>query len=553
MIVSVETRTTNLARLRGDFFDILVLGGGITGAGIAHYAARCGHKVALVEKGDCASGTSSKSSRLVHGGLRYLEHGAFRLVREACLERYDLLHLAPHLVWPLPFVLPVYKQSQVSMSKIRAGMWLYDGLAGFRGIQHHQIWSSSVAASRLPLLHAPSLRGAACYYDCATDDARLTLANLLAAHRNGAVVATYTEVHELLYTCGRIKGVHVSDRLGGESFDIRARVVISAAGPWTDQIPGLPARSGGKPWLRLTKGVHLIVPHHCLPLSSAVAFHTPQDNRIMFAIPWQSYIILGTTDTDYDDEPERVCATHDDVSYLLEATHHAFPQANIHDQHVLSAYAGLRPLIRQEGASVTQTSREHRLTEVRPGLLAIAGGKLTTYRVMARQAVEHANRILTREYQLPFRCHPRRMKYEALGTVRYRKEDYDPYWEAMLCQASVPDDVAAHLVATYGPQVQPVMQMIRQHPRLATRLVADRPVILAQVVYAVRHEMAFTLEDVLARRTHVSGLARDQGLGCVALVAQTMADELGWSDAQRNEQVARYLALVEHHRQWRHY
>lgn len=540
---SAETRRDHLTRLGQESFDILVIGGGITGAGIARHAARCGYKVALVEKGDFASGTSGKSSKLVHGGLRYLATWDLGLVFRACQQRRALLNLAPHLVWPLPFVLPIYQDSPRSLGQIRTAMWLYDALAAFRNTQTHQMWRAPQALAREPLLNPQGLIGAACYYDCGTDDARLTLATLLDAHRAGATITNYTEVTGLLQTRDRIVGTQVRDREGGAEVEVKAHVVVSAVGAWTDALLGLTGKSPQR-WLHPTKGVHIVVPRQRAPTHAAITFHSPRDGRFMFLIPWKNRTLIGTTDTEYEGDPDRVHATSEDVAYILEAAQRAFPAAHLSEGDVLSTYASLRPLVRQN-------SRQYRLREVMPGLVVIAGGKLTTHRAMAQKAMDQVAHILAQEH----RIHPSNSK-DGIQTPLPGGDvsDWTGYQAqqrtAIVGATGLSDEVASHLVATYGTETPRVLKLLEEEPSLAERITPDLPAIKARVVYAVRHEMALTLGDVLERRTHVQTLAADQGWGAAEAIADLMAAELGWTPVERAAQIARYRQEAALSRHW---
>ncbi len=542
---SAETRRHNIIRLSQQTFDLLVIGGGITGAGIAHLAACRGYSVALVEKDDFASGASSKSSKLVHGGLRYLATADYELVFQASRQRRKLLRLAPHLVWPMPFVLPVYQDSPNSWLKTIAGMWLYDALATFRNVKPHQLWSARRALKREPLLNPAGLVGAARYFDCGTDDARLTLANLVAAHRRGAVIANQAQVKGLLQSAGRVVGTQVSDRLGGAEVEVRAEVVVSAAGPWTDAVLG---RSGAGHWLRPTKGVHLVVPCERLPIQSALAFTSPRDGRFLYLIPWHGRALIGTTETDYKDDPDEVCATAEDVAYLLEAAWQAFPSARLTEGDVISTFAGLRPLIDEATVANYQVSREHHVAAIKPGLIAIAGGKLTTYRGMAEDALTEVARHARLQ---PGRSQAHLTRRLPGGDVgRWARLQAKPE-SASVKAAALPADVAAHLVATYGSEAPGVLGPLADRPALAERLTAELPVIQLQVVHAMRQEMAVNLVDVLDRRTHLIALARDQGLAAAEPVAGVMAAELGWTPEVRAAQIEQYQRQVALSRRWR--
>src|SRR4051812_3614247 len=328
-------------------YDLVVIGGGITGTGIARDAALRGLKVALFEKGDYASGTSSKSSKLVHGGLRYLEHGEIGLVFESVSERRGQTRVAPHLVRPLPFLIPIYKGAKPGLEVMNFGLWIYDSLALFRAPKLHKTFRGTRAALEVePQLRAEGLRGALEYYDCATDDARLVLENALDAQALGAHCHTYTEVTRFERAeGGRITGVAVRDRLTGEVRSVTARAVVLAAGAWTDEMINRFEIPIGRPLLRRTKGVHVVVPRERLPLSRAITLVSPVDHRVMFAIPWRERTVLGTTDTDFTGTADEVAADRNDVQYLCDSANGVFPDARLEPADVIATWAGLRPLI----------------------------------------------------------------------------------------------------------------------------------------------------------------------------------------------------------------
>lgn len=548
---SAETRRQNLIRLGQETFDILVIGGGITGVGIARHAARRGYKVALVEKGDFASGTSSKSSKLVHGGLRYLAEWELGLVFMACRQRRKLLHLAPHLVWPLPFVLPIYRDGPRPLWQIRAAMWLYDALATFRNTQSHQIWQADQALAKEPLLNPKGLVGAARYYDCGTDDARLTLVTLLDAHLAGAVITNYTQMTGLLQLRDRIVGAQVRDQWGGTEVEIRARVVVSAVGAWTDVLLKLTGRPFQR-WLRPTKGVHIVVRRQRTPTRAAITFHSPRDGRFMFLIPWETHTIIGTTETDYEGDSDKVLVASEDVAYILEATQKAFPAARLSEGDVVSAYASLRPLIREDGIPTYQNSRQHRIREVMPGLIVIAGGKLTTHCAMARKVMSEVAHILAQEHRGRLSSSRNDTQAPLPGGNASDWANYQAQQKAAIVnRTGLQDEVVRHLVTTYGTEVPHVLRLLQEKPTLADRITPHLPIIKAQVVHAVRHEMALTLGDVLERRTHVHLLAAAQGLGAAESVADLMAAELSWTPEERTTQIAHYRNQVASSRRWR--
>jgi len=359
---SASARADHWDALRREEFDLLVVGGGITGAAAARDAAGRGLDVALVEAGDFATGTSSRSSRLVHGGLRYLETYDFALVFEASAERRRLLELAPHVVHPLPFLFPVYRGGPTPWLMLQAGMWLYDALSLFRNIHRHRTLSTGDVAREEPKLRRDGLSGAAKYYDAAVDDARLTLANARGAHEAGAAVVSHAEVVAFLNDGKGVRGARVRDRITGDEVEVRARVTLNATGPWSDTVRRL-ADPAAKPRLRPTKGVHILVDRERIGNRNAITFQSPIDGRVMFVLPWGDFTYVGTTDTDYAGDPADVRADAADVEYLVTSANSVFPSAKLTAADVVSTWAGIRPLLapRAAGAKESATSREHEI------------------------------------------------------------------------------------------------------------------------------------------------------------------------------------------------
>jgi glycerol-3-phosphate dehydrogenase len=555
----MPTRDEMWDRLDGEF-DVLVVGGGITGCGIARDAALRGLRVALVEMRDFAYGTSSRSSKLVHGGLRYLEHYEFSLVFEAVSERRILLDIAPHLVQPLGFLFPVFKESRQPLWLLNAGMWLYDGLSLFRSPKMHTNLSRKDVAKVEPTLRTDDLKGAPLYYDCATDDARLTMENALDAARAGAVVAPRAQVMSFTKDeRGRVNGAVVECALGGGLKKVQASAVINATGPWTDRTVAMSKPLATGRLLRPTKGVHVVVPFDRLPVSHAVVCMHPEDGRVLFAIPWNDHTYLGTTDTDFEGDPGQVRATLDDVDYLLDAANHYFPGQDLEHDDVISTWAGLRPLMRpisEEAVDESSVSREHQIVVGKDdGLITIAGGKLTTYRRMAAEVVDKAVALLRLSNKLPKRLSPAYTDREPLPGAIGWPEDDDP--SRLVAQV---DEVggeglsaasAALLVSVYGMRAMDVARLVREEPALGEPLVPGRPEILAQVDWAVREEMASEVEDVMIRRTQLFYRADDQGLCAIDKTAARMATLLDWDDARRDASAEQYRAEVALARAWR--
>jgi glycerol-3-phosphate dehydrogenase len=540
----------------GAAYDIVVIGGGITGAGIARDAALRGLKVALFEKGDYASGTSSKSSKLVHGGLRYLEHGEIGLVFESVSERRVQTRVAPHLVRPLPFLIPIYKGAKPGLEVMNFGLWIYDSLALFRAPKLHKTFRGARAALEIePALRAEGLRGALEYYDCNTDDARLVLENAIDARALGADCHTYTEVTGFERRGdGRITGVAVRDRLTGETRSVAARVVILAAGAWTDEMIARFRIPIERPLLRRTKGVHVVVPRERLPLTRAITLISPVDHRVMFAIPWRERTVLGTTDTDFEGTADEVAADASDVDYLCQSANGVFPTAHLEARDVISTWAGLRPLIAAPpNVDESDVSREHEIFTRDDGLVIIAGGKLTTYRRMARQAVNETLKLFDQlgEPVTVTRAGTKgRPLPGAAGLAEPELDGVAAIGRQLMADFQLDVDTAAHLCGVYGMRAPVLAARIAQDRALGERLDRELPYVWAEIEFAATHDLARTVEDVLARRIPLLLVSRDQGLGVCERVAGVLAGHLGWSAAQRAQLVEEYRSEVALSRRW---
>lgn len=538
---SQATRSAALTNMSTEPVDLLVLGGGITGAGIARDAALRGIRTALVEQGDFGGATSSHSSRLIHGGLRYLEHGNLSLVFEASHERRVLLRIAPHLVRPLPFLFPVYRGARVPAWKLEVGMWLYDALAVFRNVHWHR-WLGRKGVARLePRLRTKGLRGAALYYDAQADDVRLVLATMRSAAQAGALVANYAEATSLLKSDGRVRGATVRDTLSGRTYTVRALVVVNATGPWVDAV-----RRRDDPQaqtlLRLTKGAHVAVPRARIGHTCAVTLTSPIDGRVMFVLPWGELSYIGTTDTDEGVSPEDVRATGSDVVYLLRSVNALFPEARLGPRDVISTWAGLRPLLAPvQARSASEVSREHRVVEGASGLVTIAGGKLTTYRRMASDTVD---RVAKQLRQLDGRPLPPRAATDRLPLPGGETADLEVLVDSLRGR-EVSAAQARHLVSHYGSEAAAVRNLVDRDRSLGEPIIAGRPEVWAEVVHAVEREMAARLSDVLIRRLHVFYEDPAHGNTVSTAVAARMAELLGWDDSRREDEVANYTAEVK--------
>jgi glycerol-3-phosphate dehydrogenase len=543
--LDARDRGAMLSRLATERFDVLVIGGGVTGAGTALDAASRGLRVALVEARDLASGTSSRSSKLIHGGLRYLEQFDFKLVYEALRER-DLLvsKLAPHLVKPVSFLYPLYKKV-VERPYVGAGLVLYDSMEGTRRpVPRHRHLSARGALKRAPALSPDRLAGAMLYYDAQVDDARhtLTVARTAAAH--SAVIGTRLAVVGLLRSADgeRITGARVRDEESGRVLEVSAEAVVICAGVWTDLVHELAGVQAGYR-VRMSKGVHIVVPRSAVDADTGMILRT--EKSVLFFIPWGEHWIVGTTDTDFAGDRAGPVATEEDIEYILAAANRVLARPLIRAD-VVAVYAGLRPLVDPQpgngakpngGKPTTKLSREHVVDTPVPGLTSIAGGKFTTYRLMARDVVDAAVADFDREVPGSVTDQVPLLGADGLAAVQPAvgrlAEDY-----------GVPRAAVEHLLGRYGTLAAEVLELVKDDAALGRPLAPGHPYLRAEVAYAVSHEGALHLEDVLMRRTRLFIEAADSG-AAAAEVAVIMGRLLGWSRRRRAAETRRYLDLVE--------
>jgi glycerol-3-phosphate dehydrogenase len=520
-------------------FDVIIIGGGINGTGIARDAVLRGFRVALFEQADYASGTSSRSSKLIHGGIRYLEQGHLPLVFEASRERQILERIAPHLVRPLPFLFPVYRGAKWGKTLIDLGMWLYDLLALFRNIRPHRMLGREETLRREPDLVSEGLTGSALYYDGQMDDARLCLANVLEARSLGAMASNYARVTGLLKDeKGRITGVRVQDRIGKQVGTILGRLVVNASGPWVDEVCRMESPAAPQK-LRRTRGSHVILPS--LTRNHALVIRSRKDERVLFVIPWYGMSLVGTTDVDFEGDPGEVRCPREDLDYLIQEAQHFFPKRGITSNDVIATFAGVRPLIYSDEREASWVPRESKIYESESGLISVTGGKFTTYRKIAEQVVDQI------QSRLPGigagRCTTETRPLwggDLEGLDAYIKEK-----TAKLCRSDSPDPAQVeHLITTYGTRHADVLDLGRGKRSLGERLLPALPHLKAEIVYAVREECAVTLADVLRRRTAIAlGPYRaDEGL--LSNVLRLMASELGWTQAEIEKQREDYLREI---------
>jgi len=535
--LSAQQREAAITALRETELDVLVIGGGIVGTGSALDAATRGLNVGLVEARDWASGTSSRSSKLVHGGIRYLEQLDFRLVREALIERGLLLQrIAPHLVRPVRFLYPVTKPI-IERLYIGAGMLLYDlfSYTGGRppGVPHHRHLSRRQMLRAAPSLRANAFRGGLTYYDAQVDDARYVSTLARTASFYGAQVANRVRVEDFVRVGERVVGVMAHDLETGEKFEIRAKQVVNATGVWTDDTQAMVGERGQFK-VRASKGVHLVVPRDRFQSKLGLLLRT--EKSVLFVIPWGRHWLIGTTDTDWDLDKAHPAATAADIDYLLDHVNKVLA-VPLTRADVEGVYAGLRPLLSGESDSTSQLSREHIVTHSVPGLVVVAGGKWTTYRIMAKDAVDAAVDALDGKISSSIT-----EEVALLGA-----EGYKAAWNKRASLArtyGVHTSRVEHLLNRFGVLATEVLELVRQTPELAEALPGADDYIAAEVVYAARAEGALHLDDVLARRTRISIEAWDRGVSAAPVAARLMAGVLGWDDARTAAEIERYRHRV---------
>ena len=530
-----QQREEDLASLKTEVFDLLVIGGGVTGAGVALDGASRGLKVALIEAGDLASGTSSRSSKLIHGGLRYLEQYDFKLVKEALREREMMVTtLAPHLVKPVSFLFPLTEKFR-ERTYVGAGLALYDLLRGFkRALPWHKHLDQKRVAKVAPSLRADIITGGIQYFDAQVDDARHTMMIARTAKRYGARIATYTEATELIRDGKRVVGVKVKPQ-GGRAFAVKAKVTVLAGGVWTSP---LYEKFGLKPGyeVRMSKGAHIVVPGDAISSESGIIIKTPLS--VLFIIPWFGKWIVGTTDTEYRDDPGTPVASKSDVDYILaQANRVLTPRLRRSD--VIGVYAGLRPLISSAPDSpTTKLSREHIVDRPAPGFVSIAGGKYTTYRVMAEDAVDVASAEL------------RRIVPESI-TAQLPLLGADGYFaltnkvSLLASEYGLSEQAIRHLLDRYGSEIVTLLELTRKKPELKSKLNPKLQYLKVEAVYAVEFEGARNLIDIIDRRTRISFESDDHGLGVAKDIAEILAKHLGWSGTEKKKQIEEFKTHVK--------
>lgn len=496
-------------------YDLIVIGGGINGAAIAREASLRGLQTILFEKKDFACGASSKSSKLVHGGLRYLEQFNFRLVRESLKERSVLLKTLPHQVKLLPFIYPVYEKHRHPLWMVRLGLHIYDFLSPGDFPKHSHLSSSNIL-SLFPELEPSELVGGCLYYDAQMLDNRIVMSNLNSAKALGCTTLNYTPVTNLYYENDKAAGVYYRTADAKPKL-CKGKTIVNATGAWSDAILKMDS-SSGQNQVKPTKGVHLVLPQ--IHPTHALLLRAPQDGRVFFLLPWEGFSLLGTTDTPYHDNPDEPKVLDEDIEYLLTAFHHYFPKSNVDRSSILSSFAGLRPLVRDDNKASSSISRSSSIFRASSGLITLLGGKYTTYRSTATEVVD----LVVKDLNLPAQ--------KSSGT------DCIPFIDKHLLDKQS-DNLVHHLITHYGENYKLILANIQKHPNEGTQICPFHPHVYAEIRYVIENEQAQTLEDWFERRTHIAYLPC-KGIHCAESVAKKFAEILSWDVSYTNLQICEF-------------
>lgn len=532
---SASNRLPFLKQMAQETYDLLVIGGGITGAGIALDATTRGLKTALVEKNDFAWGTSSRSTKLIHGGLRYLKQLEISLVREVGMERAIVHRNARHIVIPERMLLPIIEGGSLGSMTSSIGLWVYDWLAGVAGAERRRMLSKQETGDREPLLRKDILKGGGLYYEYRTDDARLTIETIKTAVQHGATCVNHAEVIDYVYAGEKIIGARVKDTLSGVVYTVKAKKIVNATGPWVDTVRKIDNDKLGKKRLHLTKGVHIVVPRQKLPLQQAIYYDVAQDKRMVFAIPRANVTYIGTTDTSYYDEIGRPRTNYEDVEYVLNATNHMFPEVNLTVKDVISTWAGLRPLIHEEGKSPSELSRKDEIFYSQSGLISIAGGKLTGYRKMAERVVDAVVKRLKKEHNEFNHISGCNTKELRLGGGNFDSiADLNRFITRRIGEAqqikATPEQITA-LIYKYGTNTDLIIEKAFElHGKVQD---PTERLHFAELWYGIHHEMSVTLCDYLIRRTGRLYFERPTLAEWYPRLANMMATLLSWNEAKK--------------------
>lgn len=547
-IEQMQTRRESLEQAQGKTFDLLIIGGGIVGAGIAHDATNRGMSVLLIDKEDFGSGTSSKTTKLIHGGLRYLEQMHFRLTRELCQERGLLESLAPHLVRDLSLVLPILRNKKFFGLKAGLGLTLYDALSGhIAGSKRHENLSRHAVLECSPFLDPNEILGGLRFHDCVTDDSRLVIEVLKTAQSNNAVLINYVEAQEIEID-GKKKTLVCRDRIKGQNLNFSFHTCINATGVWSDEL-NKKLDSNWKSNVKPAKGIHIVVPYSALETNTALFLPSP-DNRYVFLVPWQKALMIGTTDTNYKGSLDNPLPELEEIDFLLSVVNHYTKRSKLKREDVIAAWAGLRPLVDEgesESGGTANMSREHKIFEGPHQTIGIVGGKLTNFRILAQHVVEKALGQFSEQD---------RGKFKASTTERVMLGGYDSR-EDYLTQVAIVSTKARtlglepatidHLISSYGACAEQVLDLVQADESLSKRICSEFPPIMAEVIYTIKNEMAISLSDILFRRIRLGLVHQGQALDAVPKVARLVQNMLGWDDARTMAEIAQINTMLESH------
>jgi glycerol-3-phosphate dehydrogenase len=524
-----------IGHLNGSGFDLIIFGGGSLGAGIARDGAMRGLSVLLVEQKDFGWGTSSRTSKIIHGGIRYLEYGDLGLVFEALRERFILEKIASHLVHPLPFLIPVYKDGPRPLWKIRAGLFIYDALSLFKNRERYRVIGREETLKRVPFLNPEKLLGAGVYYDSQMNDARVVLENILDAKSHGAAVFNYVKLEQFKIEGGALKGVLLKDQLTGQTIEVKGRFFVNATGPWVEQVAKLTGEKNPVK-VRMTQGTHIIVPR--ISGDQAVVVSPRDEKRIFFILPWGQHSLIGTTDIDYQGDPGDVRPLKEEIQYLMGETNTFFPGVHLKEKEILSIFSGVRPLLDSPGVPPSSVSRKVKIVESPMRMISIAGGKFTTSRSTAEKVIDRVGKWLRRadlkacataETPLYGGDFPK-------GLGEYLRKNGEKWGGHYGLEVST----VSYLINHYGTKASKVLDLVEKNKELGKKIDPDFPNIKAEIIYAIENEMALTLSDFMRRRTLLAleGVVSKERL---QEICRLMAGKLGWSQQQIEKEIEAYL------------
>lgn len=540
---NLDHRKEIIERLKTTDYDLIVIGGGVTGAGVAREGAMRGLKVALIEKQDFAAGTSSRSSKLAHGGIRYLAHGDMDLVKEATTERNWMLAHIPHLLRPIPFLFVAWEGSSYKMRDIKGATKIYDHLSDkgeeFKNYKQRELLSKEDVLEKEPEIKEEGNNGGVIYYDNNVDDARLTIETLKEAVIRGTDAVSYVEANDYIMEEGRITGVKCKDVETGEKFDIKGTQVVNATGIWTDELLDAYPDDAPKPMIRPTKGVHLVYRREKVKNNMATIIFSIDDDRAFFVLPRGKFTIIGTTDTDYNNDLANPFCNKDDADYLVRSVEHYFPTAELdYEENLLSTYAGIRPLVKEKGKSESEVSRKHVIFFNENGLLTIAGGKLTTWRQMAEDLLQKVD-----EHDIFPDIERKKGFSKQMFKIGLTEEEWKEKLETY--DVELDNDITHHLYQQYGRGAFKILELIEHDERLKERIIPENDFIKGEIIYSLRYELTTHLIDVFCRRTEMSlFINHEKAEEAAQVVANIMGEEYNWNEKQKENEVQTYLDYI---------